>query len=109
MTTIFVKILTAPKSFSNKMQQEMFRTMVAVKGEKKGLSLVGPRPKMDSLAADRFVTITRAIHGDTGVTITSESSVSIHLHGQSAYITIARDVLVFRLLLCREATGDLRS
>ena len=56
----------------------MFRTMVAIKGESKGLPLVGPATKTEAMTVDRYISITKCNHGDTGVTVTAESIVSTY-------------------------------
>ena len=74
---VFAKILTAPKQYSSKVGVAMFRTMVAVRGEKKGLSLVGPWTKVERLAVNNCYSFTKCNKGDSGISMTQDSSVSI--------------------------------
>ena len=86
-TTVFVKILTAPKSYRSKTQVDMFRVMVAVRGEEKGLTMVGQWPKASQLEVNSCFSITKCNKGDSGVTLTADSVVSestfvhyLHIH-----------------------------
>ena len=46
MSTVFIKVLTPQKAYTSKLAHELFRVMVAVKGEEKSLPLIGPKEKM---------------------------------------------------------------
>ena len=76
-STVFVKILTAPKAYRSKTQVDMFRVMVAVRGEEKGLTMVGQWPKASQLEVNSCFSITKCNKGDSGITLTADSVVSV--------------------------------
>ena len=76
---VFAKVLTAPKTYKSKVGVEMFRVMVAVRGENKGLSLVGPITQVARLTVNGCYTFTKCNKGDSGISMTRDSVVSIHL------------------------------
>ena len=75
MTTVFVKVLTSAKEYTSHLGYDMFRTMVAVKEEKRGLPLTGPRDKKGEFAQDRFLSLTQVSKGDTGITLSGATVV----------------------------------
>ena len=75
---VFAKILTTPGTYRSKSGVEMFRTMVAVRGESKGLSLVGPIAKGANLAINNCYTFTKCNRSDSGISLTRDSVVSIY-------------------------------
>ena len=81
MSAIFVKVLTEPKGWQTKMGVDMFRTMVAVREEPKGYTMVGPQRFTPRLRVNACLSLTRTVRGDSGITVSDECFVSIlYLH-----------------------------
>ena len=104
MTTVFVKVLTSAKEYTSRLGYDMFRTMVAVKGEKRGLPLTSPRDKKGEFAQDRFLSLTQVSKGDTSITLSAATVVRNLLYfvwqysGQGQLYTFTQRLLSNRAL-----------